>query len=176
MQTPCARFRRVTLDVPAPGKFKCPRCGAVLAVEPTGRTRFFAIKTEVRPISLSVPANSQYADFRIAQTVAKCAESLGFKSENVSALSTGVSGALRNAIERAYDSDAGNTYHVLIMPDASAMTGKISDYGKPFDFGAGGAITSDARVCASGQEHGHRRTPTSMRAAESMVTLIKLNS
>jgi anti-sigma regulatory factor (Ser/Thr protein kinase) len=172
MQTPCARCR-VTLDVPSAGKYKCPRCGAVLAVEPTGRTRFFASK-RARPVSMSVPATAQLSEC-VAQTAATCAKALGFKSETVAALTSGISGACKNVIERAYDADGANTYHVLILPEASALTVKIADYGKPFDFGAGGSISSDAgfaTVVKSMDTVEHR---VNARGGN-MVTLIKLNS
>ena len=172
MQTPCARCR-VTLDVPSAGKYKCPRCGAVLAVEPTGRTRFFASK-RARPVSMSVPATQQLSEC-VAQAAAKCAEALGFKTESIAALTAGISGACKNVIERAYDTDGGNTYHVLILPEQSAMTVKIADYGKPFDFGAGGSIGSDAGFAPVVKLMDTVEHRVNARGGN-MVTLIKLNS
>src|SRR5436190_21500173 len=102
LQKPCARCR-VTLDVPAAGKFKCPRCNAVLAIEVNGRTRFFASK-RARPLAMSVPAVFPLASC-VELSAAKCAESAGFKPELAAAFSTAVGQACKNVIERAYDND-----------------------------------------------------------------------
>jgi anti-sigma regulatory factor (Ser/Thr protein kinase) len=169
MQTPCARCR-VTLDVPSSGKYKCPRCNSVLSVEANGRTRFFASK-KARPITLSVPANSKLLECP-AQVAAICAESLGFKSDAIALISKAVAVACQNVIDRAYEKDAGNAFHVQILSDPAALTVKISDYGKPFDFGAGGAITSDIGfepVVKSMDTVEHRVNPR----GGNMVTLIK---
>jgi len=141
-QTPCAGCR-VTLDILAVGKFKCPRCNAVLAVEPTGRVRFFASK-KARPASISLPSNPQMAD-GAAQFVGKCAESVGINGTTVGALVNAVGSVCKTLIERAYDNNANNLIHVLVQPDASSLTVKIADYGKALDFGASGTIHGDAR-------------------------------
>ncbi|MEI6232117.1 MAG: anti-sigma factor antagonist [Planctomycetota bacterium] len=170
LQTPCARCR-VTLDVPSSGKFKCPRCNSVLSVEANGRTRFFASK-KARPIALTVPANLKLME-SAAQVAAICAESLGFKSDAVAAVSKAVAVACQNVIERAYDKDAGNSFHVQIQPDAAALTVKIADYGKPFDFGVGGTIQADSGFAAvnSGMDTvEHRVNPR----GGNMITLIKI--
>lgn len=172
MQTPCARCR-VTLDVPAHGKYKCPRCGAVLAVEPTGRTRFFASK-RVRPITLSIPASMKLAECA-SDAAKKSAESTGFKSEAAAALSNAVTAACQNVVERAYENDSGNTFHVMIVADSLAVTVKITDYGKPFDFGAGGTIATDsgfAEVLKSVDTVEHRINAR----GGNMLTLIKTNA
>jgi len=172
MQTPCARCR-VTLDVPSHGKYKCPRCGAVLAVEQSGRTRFFASK-RARPIVLSIPASAKLIDCA-SESAKKCAESMGYKGEAAAALSAAVSAACQNVVERAYENDAGNTFHVMIVPDQSAITVKIADYGKPFDFGAGGSVATDsgfAAVVKSVDTVEHRINSR----GGNMVTLIKTNA
>ena len=172
MQTPCARCR-VTLDVPAPGKFKCPRCNSVLSVEPNGRTRFFSSK-KARPVTLSIPANSKLSECA-SQAAATCAESLGFNAEAIEAVSGAVHAACQNVIDRAYDKDAGNAFHVQIVSDAAALTVKIADYGKPFDFGAGGSISTDAGFASvvSGMDTvEHRINPR----GGNMVTMIKTMS
>ena len=169
MQTPCARCR-VTLDIPSAGKYKCPRCNSVLSVEGNGRTRFFASK-KARPITLSVPANAKLLECP-AQVAAICAESLGFKSDVIALISKAVAVACQNVIDRAYEKDAGNAFHIQILSDPAALTVKIADYGKPFDFGAGGTITSDsgfATVVKNMDTVEHRVNPR----GGNMVTLIK---
>jgi len=169
LQTGCARCR-VTLDVPAPGKFKCPRCNAVLAAEPTGRVRFFASKKS-KPISISIPCNMVVAD-GVASLAGKCAESIGFNGQAAD-VATAVSAACRNVIERAYDNDANSTFHVLMVPNGSSLTIKIADYGKPFDFGPGGSIQGDNRfadVVNSMDTVEHRPNPK----GGNLLTLIKV--
>jgi anti-sigma B factor antagonist len=134
MQTPCAGCR-VTLDIPAVGKFKCPRCNAVLAVEPTGRVRFFASK-KARPASVSIPSNPKLAE-SAAKFVAQCAESNGFNGATLGQIEKAVGTVCKNLIERAYDNNANNLIHVLVQPDASSITVKIADYGKALDFASG---------------------------------------
>ncbi len=141
-------------------------------MEQNGRIRFFASK-KARPVILSLPANAKLTDCA-AQAAAKCAESLSFKTEAIAAVSSAVSAACQNAIERAYEGDTGNTLHVQIIPDAVALTVKIVDYGKPFDFGAGGTIATDwgfSSVVKSVDTVEHR---VNSRGGN-MVTLIKMN-
>jgi anti-sigma regulatory factor (Ser/Thr protein kinase) len=141
-QAACARCR-VTLDVPAAGKFKCPRCNTVLAVEPTGRVRFFASK-KARPVSISLPSNISVAA-GAADLAARYAEGLGFNGNSAEVISRAVTAACKNVIELAYDNDANNVFHVLITAAGEALTIRIADYGKSFDFGPSGSIQGDAR-------------------------------
>jgi anti-sigma regulatory factor (Ser/Thr protein kinase) len=170
LQTSCARCR-VTLDVPASGKFKCPRCGAVLAVEPAGRELFFASK-KGRPISVSLPCNPKMAQ-SVAELAGKCAETLGFNGNSAEVISNAVVTACKNVIERAYDNDANNVFHMLIVPNGSSLTIKIADYGKPFDFGPSGTIHGDSRFAAvinSMDTVEHRSNPR----GGNLITLIKV--
>jgi len=169
VQTPCARCR-VTLEIPAAGKFKCPRCSAVLAVEPTGRVRFFASKKS-KPISISVPSNPAFAN-NVAEMAGKCAESLGFNGNSAEVISTAVSAACQNVIEKAYDNDANNIMHVLLVPNGSSLTIKIADYGRPFEF-AGGSIHADksfSPVVVNMDTVEHRPNPR----GGNLLTLIKV--
>ena len=169
MQAQCARCR-VTLDVPAAGKFKCPRCNSVLSVEANGRTRFFSSK-KGRAVTLSVPAHAKLSECA-SHAAATCAESLGFNNDAIEAVAGAVHAICQNVIERAYENDAGNAFHVQIVPDTTALTVKISDYGKPFDFGAGGTIATDAgfEIAVSGMDTvEHRLNPR----GGNLVTLIK---
>jgi anti-anti-sigma factor len=169
-QVPCAKCR-VTLDIPNVGKYKCPRCGAVLAVEPTGRVRFFASKKS-KPISISLPSNPGVAD-SVAELAGKCAEALGFNGNSATIISTAVSAACKNVIERAYENDANNTFHMLIVPNGSSLTIKIADYGKPFDFGPSGTIQGDSKfspVVDSMDTVEHRPNPR----GGNLLTMIKV--
>jgi anti-sigma B factor antagonist len=145
LQTPCAGCR-VTLDIPAVGKFKCPRCNAVLAVEPTGRVRFFASK-KARPVSVTVPSNPALID-SAAQFVGKCAETSGLNGGTVGQLTSAVSTVCKNLIERAYDNNANNLIHLMVQAEASALTVKIADYGRALDFGSAGSIHGDTKFAA----------------------------
>lgn len=170
MQHTCARCR-VTLDIPATGRYKCPRCNSVLAVEPTGRVRFFALK-KTRPIAVSVPCNPQIAA-SVAELAGKCASNLGFNGNSATVVSQAVNAACKNIIERAYDNDANNAFHLLISASSGALTIKIADYGKLFDFGPGGTIHSDSRFAAvvkSMDTVEHRANPR----GGNLLTLIKV--
>jgi anti-anti-sigma factor len=169
IQTACARCR-VTLDVPAVGKFKCPRCGSILAVEPTGRVRFFASKKS-KPVSISLPCGSGMAK-SAADMAGKCAETLGFNGNSASVISTAVASACENLMDRAYDNDAGGMLHMLIVPNGSALTIKLSDYGRALEF-AGGSIHSDARfkpVISNMDTVEHRVNPR----GGNLLTMIKV--
>ena len=170
LQSSCARCR-VTLDVPAAGRYKCPRCGVVLSVEPTGRVRFFALK-KARPVAITLPCKPEVAA-GVAEFAGRCAASLGFNGNSADGISQAVASACTNVIERAYDGDADSLIHVLISASGSALTVKISDYGKPLDFGPGGSIHSDSRFAAVVKAMDtveHRPNPT----GGNVLTLIKI--
>ena len=170
IQSPCARCR-VILDVPSIGKFMCPRCGAVLAVEPTGRVRFFASK-KGRPISIALPSNPQMAQ-HVAELAGSCATTLGFNANSAEVISSAVSIACKYVIEHAYDNDVNSIFHLIIVPNGSSLTIKIADYGKAFDFGPAGNIQGDSRfssVVKSMDTVEHRRNP----CGGNILTMIKV--
>ncbi|MCW8133478.1 MAG: ATP-binding protein, partial [Planctomycetota bacterium] len=170
MQTSCARCR-VTLDIPQVGKFKCPRCGAVLAVEPTGRVRFFASK-KGRPIEVSIPSRRELVA-GIGALAANCAAAVGFDDGSSGSISSAVQSACENLIDLAYGGDPGNVVHMLIVPNGTTLTIKIADHGKALDFGPAGTIQSDARfadVVNSMESVEHRPNPR----GGNLITLIKV--
>jgi anti-anti-sigma factor len=170
LQTPCARCR-VTLEVPAVGKFKCPRCSAILAVEPTGRVRFFASKKS-RPIEISLPCNKDLVT-GVGQLAGRCAESLGFPDRVSQAVSSAVRDACQNVIDLAYGGDANNVFHLLIVPNGKTLTVRIADHGKSFDFSAAGSIYGDKRfasVVGAMDTVEHRLNPR----GGNLLTLIKV--
>ncbi|MBI3831920.1 MAG: anti-sigma factor antagonist [Planctomycetes bacterium] len=170
MQTACARCR-VTLDVPKIGKYKCPRCGAVLAVEPTGRVRFFASK-KGRPIEISIPSKKELVP-GISALAASCASAAGFDNGSTDSISSAVQSACDNLIDHAYGGDPGNVVHMLIVPNGTTLTIKIADHGKALDFGPSGSIHSDSRfaaVVSSMDTVEHRPNPR----GGNMITLIKV--
>ena len=142
MQSPCARCR-VTLEIPNVGKYKCPRCGAILAVEPTGRVRFFASKKS-QPIEIAVPCNKELLS-GVGQLVGSCAETLGFPNNDAEAVAKAIQSACDQVVDLAYSGDSSSVFHVLVIPNGKTLTVNIADHGKPFDFGAGGSIYSDQR-------------------------------
>ena len=170
LQTPCARCR-VTLEVPAVGKFKCPRCSAILAVEPTGRVRFFASKKSC-PIEISLPCNKDLVP-GVGQLAGRCAETLGFPNQMSQAISAAVSDACQNVIDLAYGGDPNNVFHLLIVPNGRTLTVRIADHGKSFDFSAAGSIYGDKRfasVVGSMDTVEHRVNPR----GGNLLTLIKV--
>lgn len=169
-QAQCARCR-VTLDIPAVGKYKCPRCGTVLAVEPTGKVRFFASKKGT-PVELSLPTRKELLS-GVGELAARCAEGCGFNGDNLDQISGAVVDACERVIDLAYESDSKSSFHLLIVPNGKTLTVKISDHGKPFDFGAGGSIYADQRfasVIQSMDTVEHRPNPR----GGNLLTLIKV--
>lgn len=144
IQASCARCR-VTLDIASVGKFKCPRCGTILAVEPTGRVRFFASKKS-RPIEVNLPCNKDLLD-GVGNLAGRCAETLGFNGNTADTISSAVKCACQNVIDLAYNDDPSQVVHLQIVPNGSTLTIKIADHGKPFEFG-GGSIHADERFSA----------------------------
>jgi hypothetical protein len=158
------------LDVPALGKFKCPRCGAILAAEATGRVRFFSSK-KGKPVLVSVPSAPAYAS-SVAEMAGRCAESLGFNGDSVEVIALAVDAACKNVIEKAYENDANNVMHVMFVPNGSSLTIKITDYGHPFEF-SGGSIYSDVSfspVVNNMDTVEHRTIPS----GGNLLTLIKI--
>jgi anti-anti-sigma factor len=170
LQVPCARCR-VTLDVPTAGKFKCPRCSAILAVEPTGRVRFFSSKRG-KPLSINVPCQVEMVK-NVANMVGHCATIAGFNGSSAEVISAAVTAACTNVVERAYENDPNHSFHMLVMAGDSALTVKIADYGKPFDFGPNGSIHADSRFAAvikSMDTVEHRPNPR----GGNLITMIKV--
>ncbi|MCX7806383.1 MAG: anti-sigma factor antagonist, partial [Planctomycetota bacterium] len=95
MHAPCARCR-VLLEIPACGKYRCPRCGAILAVEPSGRVRFFASKRGC-PLEMSIPSDPALAP-SIGEMAGAVARSLGVNGATASAISDAVREACLNVI------------------------------------------------------------------------------
>jgi anti-sigma B factor antagonist len=140
LQVMCARCR-VTLDIPAAGKYKCPRCGTLLAAEESSRVRFFVSK-KGQPLSITLPCQTQTAA-HVAELAGQCAADAGAGAEAARAVADAVGAACKNIIERAYHGDPVSSFHVLIAANGSALMIKLADHGKPFDFGPGGSIQSD---------------------------------
>lgn len=135
IQTPCARCR-VVLEVPEAGKFKCPRCAAVLACEPSGRVRFFASKKK-QPVRLNLPCNKALTP-GLAALAGRCAASIGFPEETARKVGEAVQVAGNNIIERAFQENPAQSFQVLFSPNGAALTIKFSDHGRTFDFQTGG--------------------------------------
>jgi len=170
MQTNCARCR-VTLDIPQVGKYKCPRCSAVLAVEPTSRVRFFASK-KGQPIEVNVPSRKELVP-SVSILVGTAARALGFDERASANISTAIQAACDNLIDLAYSGDPSNVVHMLVVPNGSTLTIKIADHGKFLDFGPGGTIHSDQRfrsVIGSMDTVEHRTNPR----GGNIITLIKV--
>jgi anti-anti-sigma factor len=140
----CARCR-VQLEIPATGKFKCPRCNAVMAVEPTGRPRFFASR-KTPPLEVTVPCQKLLTR-NLAGLAGLCAKTLGFDEPGVHAVTAAVNDTCINVIDLAYGGEGNQIFHVLIHPNEKALTIRIADHGKPFSFGPTG-IHGDPRFAA----------------------------
>ena len=170
MNVPCARCR-VTLEITAAGKYKCPRCGAILVAEPAGRVRFFASKRGC-PVEMSIPADPALAA-GAGEMAGAVARSLGVNGATATSISEAVREACRNVIERAYGENRNAVFHLLIAPSRDMLTIKISDFGKTLDFGQGGSIYGDAgfaSVVKTMDTVEHRTNPK----GGNLLTLIKV--
>jgi anti-sigma B factor antagonist len=130
----CVRCR-LALEVSGPGKYKCPRCESVLVSEPSGRSRFFAPKG-ARPVSVSLPAKAELLD-GIGPLVESAVRDAGFNGATVRAIRTAVVSAGKSIIELAYSGDSSSSIHVLIVPEESEITIRMSDYGSPIPSSGG---------------------------------------
>lgn len=132
----CVRCR-VALDVSGPGKFKCPRCEAVLVAEPGGKIRYFAPK-RARPVSVAMPARPELAA-GLASLVEGVAKEAGFNETEAGQIGKAVATISARVTELAYGGDSSGTLHVIAVPDGKVVTVRISDYGKKIPTGPDGA-------------------------------------
>ena len=170
VEAACARCRAV-LELPGPGKYKCPRCWTVLAVEPTGRVRFFT-SARALPVEVSVPCRKDLLP-GLTQLARSCAASAGFSGQSLQDIAAALGEACRNVMELACGNDPSSLLHLLFHADAKALTMRIADCGKPLEFGAQGSIHSDprfARLVKLMDTVEHRANP----AGGNLLTLIKV--
>jgi anti-anti-sigma factor len=169
LQTPCARCR-VTLEVANAGKFKCPRCASVLAVEPSGRVRYFASKKS-QPVRLIIPCSRELLP-GMAALARQCALTVGFPEDAAHGVGEAIRLTCENIIERSFQNNVSQVFHALICPNGAALTVKFSDHGRPLDF-SGGGIHADpgfAPVIELMDTVEHRPHPK----GGNLLTLIKL--
>ena len=69
---------------------------------------------------------------------------IGLSNGNAGELAQAVANACQVVAEHACSNDPNSVYHVIIVPNGKQMTVKISDYGTPLEFPAGGPA-ADAR-------------------------------
>jgi len=137
----CSRCR-VQLEVSGAGKFRCPRCSCILAVEPTGKVRFFASK-RIKPVQLTLPCSVEIVS-GISALVGSVAKHAGLGGDAAAKVSDAVRSACVNIVQRACGGDIGMIFHLIMIPDGDQLTVRISDHGKTLDFGSSGGIESDA--------------------------------
>ena len=126
----------LTLDIPAPGKYKCPRCETVLSADASGRIEFFAPKKSL-PVSISLPASPDLIG-GIRELIEGVARQMGFDSTAAGTVGGAVVTASRRVAELAYADKQGSSLHVVVIPDADALTVRITDYGEAIRASADG--------------------------------------
>jgi anti-sigma B factor antagonist len=132
----CTRCH-LTLDIPAPGKCRCPRCETVLHADPSGRIQFLAPK-KLMPVSISLPATSKLID-EVRGLIEGLAKEMGFARAAAGELGAAVVTASKSIAQLAYGNDAASSLHVVVIPNANAITVRISDYGQAIPADADGA-------------------------------------
>jgi anti-sigma regulatory factor (Ser/Thr protein kinase) len=143
----------------------------VAAVEPTGRVRFFAT-TKGPPIEVNFPGRKELLP-GIGLLAGQCAQGMGFDADTISAVAGAVEATCAQVVELAYGNDASRLIHMVIMPNENALTVRIADQGRTFDFGDAGSIQGDPRfsgVIGAMDTVEHRSNPR----GGNLVTLIRV--
>ncbi len=137
----CPRCR-LGLKLAAPGRYKCPRCSSIAVAEESGELKFFASRRD-KPVELSLPATPGLAE-SLQGLVGGVARQKGLSEDLAGEVAVAVASACQVVAEHACSNDPNSVYHVIIIPNGKQLTVKISDYGTPLEFAAGGPA-SDAR-------------------------------
>ncbi len=132
---------RLTLDVSAAGKYRCPRCSSVLVAEPSGKVKFFAPK-ESRPVSVTLPARPELVE-GLGKLALGVARQAGFNGTEADQIAGAIVAASSGVMEIAYGGDATGLIHLLMACDGSSLTVRISDFGEPIP--AEGGVPTDER-------------------------------
>jgi len=140
MTVECSRCR-VQLEVGGAGKFRCPRCSCILAVEPSGKVRFFASK-RIKPVQLTLPCSADIIG-GIGELVGSVAKHAGFNGEATTSIADAVKSACLNIVDRACGNDISMIVHLIMIPDGEQLTVRISDHGNSLGL-EGSDIGSDA--------------------------------
>ena len=138
----CPRCR-LGLKLPSAGRFKCPRCSSVAVAEASGELKFFASR-RAKPVEISLPATPGLAE-AMQGLIGRVARQMGFPEDGAGEVAQAVSSACQVVAEHACSNDPNAVYHVIIVPNGKQLTVKISDYGTPLEFPAGGPA-ADARL------------------------------
>jgi anti-sigma B factor antagonist len=136
---------RLTLDVSAAGKYRCPRCSSVLVAEPSGKVKFFAPK-ESRPVSVTLPARPELVE-GLGKLAVGVARQAGFNGTEADRVAGAIVAASSGVMEIAYGGDATGLIHLLMASDGSSLTVRISDFGEPIP--AEGGVPTDERFAAA---------------------------
>ncbi len=136
---------RLTLDVSAAGKYRCPRCSSVLVAEPSGKVKFFAPK-ESRPVSVTLPARPELVE-GLGKLALGVARQAGFNGTEADQIAGAIVAASSGVMEIAYGGDATGLIHLLMACDGSSLTVRISDFGEPIP--ANGGVPTDGRFAAA---------------------------
>jgi hypothetical protein len=137
----CPRCR-LNLKLPAPGRFKCPKCTSVAVADEAGEMKFFASR-RAKPIEVSLPAVPQLAA-GVGSLVDGAARQVGFSENDAASMGAAAAQACTVVAEHACGNDPNAIFHMLILPNGRQLTIKISDYGTPLEFPPQGPA-ADAR-------------------------------
>jgi anti-anti-sigma factor len=120
----------IGVEVPAPGNWKCPRCGALIAAKPDGSVRFLA-PVKPSPFELSINCSREGAE-ALKQFVGVVAQPV-LAPQVLESVKTAVGEVAQVIASTAYGHDPKATYHVLVETTPSEVRIKVADHGKTLD-------------------------------------------
>lgn len=120
----------VGIEVPAPGNWKCPRCGTLVTVRPDGGARFLA-PDRPAPFELSLSCSREGAE-ALKQFVGALAQPV-LAPNHLESLKTAVGEVASVIAATAYGNDPKGTYHVSVETTPSEVRIKMADHGKTLD-------------------------------------------
>ncbi len=126
----------LTLDIPSHGKYRCPRCKTVLSADASGRIEFLAPRKSM-PVSISLPASPDLIG-GIRGLIEGIARQMGFDGTAAGTVGDAVVTASKRVAELAYGDKPGSSLHIVAIPNADALTVRITDYGKVIPANADG--------------------------------------
>jgi len=124
----------VMLEFAQPGRFKCPHCGALYTVPPSGQAAATKGRT-AHPIELTVPCQPR-ALKALAQLVAALPGWGGYTDLERARLEKAIVEICDVIHQRAYDGNNECTFQVLVLSRDEELAIRFADHGKPLSASA----------------------------------------
>lgn len=118
----------VSLFVPDPGNYRCPRCQAVFTYLREGKANFLP-RRKLSPIRFTLTATDECTE-GFGLFVAVLARKIGFTEDDVSKIVESLRETCTTIIHRAYKGDNQCSYHALVVIADGELNIKLTDHGK----------------------------------------------